>query len=328
MAANLPLGWEAICATIGLISLFITVLVQMAAKAFSLQQLELWAKAEYAQVAVTFLIIAFAVGMVSAGNWVMGEVTGKLALASGNVELKKAAEGHLRDPFKIAKAYIVNGPIRCEDRIYNIVFRINFFVELASSISFDAFGVEGTGGSFALAGPVSLAHYINKAIVYLGIFHYVQYYLLHFSQYTMVQIFLPIGLILRSFAPTRGAGGFVCAFALAFGFVFPITYVLIVAMMPNSSHACTSISAYEEGEKSPCATSYGSAMRVYYEVKMNEEKHAGILEQIKNTITVLYMQALLYPLFALIITFTAMRQGSSLLGADLAEVGRGLLKII
>ena len=43
---------------------------------------------------------------------------------------------------------------------------------------------------------------------------------------------------------------------------------------------------------------------------------------------VFFMQALFYPLAALIITFSFIRQTGSLLGADLAEIGRGLIKII
>ena len=67
--------WVSISTTIAMISFFIAVLLQMVAKAFNLQSLSMWVRGEYAQVAVSFLIIFFAATMVTAGNTVTSYIT-------------------------------------------------------------------------------------------------------------------------------------------------------------------------------------------------------------------------------------------------------------
>ena len=328
---NFP-DWAAICTIIALCSFFITVLLQMVAKAFNLQSLNMWVRAEYAQVAVSFLIIFFAITMVSAGYTVTKGITSQLASASGNIPLNQAiASNSLNNPINIGQAYL-RTLITCEQNIYSLIFIYNYSTEFFSKIGLDVMGVEGIGGGYALGGLVSLFHYMSNNLTYLALFNYVQFYILQFSQFTMVQIFLPIGLILRAFPITRGAGGLVTAFSLGFAFVFPISYVLIVAMMPNTGAACSQItmmnSAATTNPETPCLNNPGSQMKEYYKLKSEKGKLGGIVEFFGSTINVFFLQSLFYPLVALIITFTFIRQTSSLMGADLAEIGRGLMKII
>ena len=327
---NIP-DWAGLCTMVALISFFIVVLLQMVAKAFGLQSLNMWVRAEYAQIAVSFLLIFFALAMVGAGNDVVGDITSDVTAASGNIPLNAAAHQHLRDPSRIGQAYL-DTLTTCESTMYYTIFTLNFFVEFFSKMSLDSTGVEGIGGGFALTGIVSLYHFIANNLVYLALFNYVQYYILQFSQYTMLQIFLPIGLILRAFPVTRGAGGLVTAFALGFAFVFPITYVLIVAMMPNAGAICAQVDLMsadvQATHSDPCLHSTGEQMEKYYQLKSEQGRVRGITTFFEQSLNIFFLQSLIYPTVALIITFTFIRQSSSLMGADLAEIGRGLMKII
>ena len=323
--------WAVLCTTVALMSFFITVLLQMAAKALSLQSLNMWVRAEYAQVAVSFLIIFFALTMLTAGYEVTKNITATLASASGNIPLKDAiANQNLRNPINIGQAYL-HTLITCEQNMYSLIFIYNYPSEFFSKIGLDMMGGEAIGGGYALGGMVSMFHYMNNNLVYLALFNYVQFYILQFSQFTMLQIFLPIGLILRAFPVTRGAGGLVTAFALGFAFIFPICYVLIVAMMPNAGAACsqiTLINSQASSADAPCLNNAGSQMVEYYKLKSEKGRMGGITGFLGETVNVFFLQSMFYPLVALIITFTFIRQTGSLMGADLAEIGRGLLKII
>ena len=339
IAAWLP-DWVAISTSIALISFFIAVLLQMVAKAFSLQGVNMWVRAEYAQVAVSFLIIFFAAAMVAAATGtsggdpgVVGEITANLASASGNIPLNRAIAdpANLGNPTRIGQAYL-RTLTQCEADIYATVFIYNYFTEFFSKVSLDAVGVEAIGGGWALGGFVSLFHYLDNNLVYLALFNYVQYFILQFSQYTMLQVFLPFGLILRAFPVTRGAGGLVTAFALGFAFVFPISYVLIVAMMPNAGAVCSQITVMRDDALSthsdPCLNNQGEQMQKYFQLKAEKGKVNGVISFVQETINIFFLQSMFYPLVALIITFTFIRQTGSLMGADLAEIGRGLIKII
>jgi len=326
--------WVALCTTIALMSFFITVLLQMAAKALSLQGLNMWVRAEYAQVAVSFLIIFFAVVMVTSGKDVANALTANLATASGNIPLTNeiTSSNNLGNPIRIGQAYLLT-LTRCEADIYSAIFIYNFPSEFFSKIGLDAMGVETIGGGYALGGFVSLFHFLNNNLVYLALFNYVQYFILQFSQYTMLQVFLPIGLVLRAFPVTRGAGGLITAFALGFAFVFPICYVLVVAMMPNAGAICSQVHVKilpeaEASHSDPCLNNAGAQMAKYYQLKSETGRMNGIISFLQQSINIFFLQSMFYPLVALIITFTFIRQTSSLMGADLAEIGRGLMKII
>ncbi|MFA6214125.1 MAG: hypothetical protein WC717_02500 [Candidatus Micrarchaeia archaeon] len=325
--------WAGICITVALMSFFITVLLQMAAKALSLQSLNMWVRAEYAQVAVSFLIIFFAVFMVEAGYKVVAEITGVLASASGNIPLNEiinSPSGTLENPIRIGQAYL-HTLLSCERNLYSLIFIYNFSTEFFSKIGLDALGVEAIGGGWALGGLVSLLHFMNNNLVYLALFNYIQFFVLQLSQFTMLQVFLPIGLVLRAFPVTRGAGGLITAFSIGFAFVFPMCYVIIVAMMPNVGAACSQIGVMEgeaRAADAPCLNNPGSQMNEYYRLKSEKGRINGVVAFFGNTINIFFLQSMFYPLVALIITFTFIRQTSSLMGADLAEIGRGLMKII
>ena len=323
--------WAVLCTLIALCSFFITVLLQMVAKAFSLQSLNMWVRAEYAQVAVSFLIIFFALVMVSAGYTVTKGITSALISASGNLPLKDIITNpNINNPINIGQAYL-SKIITCEKNMYSLIFIYNYSTEFFSKIGLDALGIEAIGGGYALGGFVSLFHFFTNNLIYLALFNYVQFFVLQLSQYTMVQIFLPIGLALRAFPVTRGAGGLVTAFALGFAFVFPICYVLIITIMPNTGAVCSQVAVMSGNAATadaPCLNNPGGQMVEYYKLKSEKGKLGGITGFFGDTINIFFLQSMFYPLVALIITFTFIRQTGSLMGADLAEIGRGLIKII
>lgn len=325
------LGWLALAIPIALLSLFVSVLLGMLAKFFGMQNLTMWTHAEYAQVAVSFLLIAFAVGMQTAGCSVVGEVALKVAAASANVNLINAAGGSVADPAQIAKSYILS-LVDCADWVWKGAWVLNSFFEVVSSMSLDVRGAEGIGGSLAFQGKVTLMHYIANNMVYLAVLNFVMYHLLSFSQYTMLPIFLPIGLLLRSFPLTRGAGGLVTAFALGFAFVFPMTFVLITAMMPHSGFVCKQVEAQVTSNQfagfEQCTENIGNQIGLLSEVRGNADELDAATDTLQKVIGVFYLQSVVYPVVCLIITFTFIRQTGSLFGADLAEIGRGLVKII
>jgi len=330
-------GWVPLCILVAVMSLFIAALAHMLGTAFGIPNLVLYAKSEYMQVLATVLIILAALSMVFVGGRISGSIAAQLAAASGNTDFGAIPPGAQADPFTLARAYILQVPVDCMKTIYWAVYYKNIWTELWSSVSFNVGNVEGVSGGFFTAGVVSLAHFAAQNITYLALFQYVQYSLLRFSQYTLLQIFLPIGLVLRAFPITRGVGGLMTAFALGFAFVYPITYVLIVAMMPSNQFACTQVSTNTDFsrqmfgakflEDDPCFNNAGAQTMMGYKVSSDSQRDSGMASLV-HAVNQLYLQAVFYPLVSLIITFTFVRQTGSLFGADLAEIGRGLIKLI
>ena len=320
--------WEFYAGLIALCSFLMVVLLDMAARAFSLQSLSMWVKAEYAQVAVSFLILLFAIAMVTAGNDVMTSVTRSMASSLGNAPLTDIAADYSGNPFKIAKEYISQVLVGCESRLYYTIYSLNVMIAPLGTAGLEIAGFEVVSGRWVLSGPISTFAYVNNTIVQLSVFHYAMYYLLTFSQYTMVQIFLPIGLLLRAFPLTRGAGGLLTAIALSFAFVLPLTYLLILAVMPSNDSICQSLKINTADAETPCYNNRGEIVSKIYEMRGRQGDINKQAEDAVSYVSIMYLQALFYPLVCLIFVFTFIRQTSSLFGADLAEIGRGLVKIM
>ena len=326
------LDWLWLAVPVALLSLFIPVLLSFVARFFGLQPLSMWVKAEYAQAAVSFLVIAFVLAMQTAGCSVVGEVALDVAAASGNVHLVGATgSGTIADPNQIAKGYII-AVTRCADRIWTFAYILNWLPEIVKGMSLDVRGAEAISGGLAFTGIVTVLHYIANGMVYVAVFHFIEYHLLSLAQYTMLPIFLPIGLLLRSFPLTRGAGGLVTAFALGFAFVFPMSLVVINAMMPNVGYACAQVDVKLNdnpfSKMDQCSANVGSQISMLSQLRGNADDLDSLIALLQRTLGLLYLISVVYPTVALIITFTFIRQTGSLFGADLAEIGRGLIKLI
>jgi hypothetical protein len=110
-----------------------------------------------------------------------------------------------------------------------------------------------------------------------------------------------------------------------------MSYAIIVAMMPSADLMCKSLNPSDFavfGRDNPCVNNYGAVIETVYKVKSQSETISGISNYLKSMMGLLFLQALFYPLASLIITITFIRQTGSLFGADLAEIGRGLIKLI
>ncbi|MGC9132122.1 MAG: hypothetical protein ACP5HJ_00530 [Candidatus Micrarchaeia archaeon] len=63
--------------------------------------------------------------------------------------------------------------------------------------------------------------------------------LLKFFAESSITVFLPLGVVLRIFPPTRGAGGMLIAMAFSFFFIFPFVY--LVFYLPSGSNSFASV---------------------------------------------------------------------------------------
>jgi hypothetical protein len=351
-------SWEAFVIMIAMLSFFVTTLLYMLSKAFDIQNLMMWAKGEYLQVGVTFLIAFFAIGFQHAFLSSLMIATSDMWMISmgpyiTNPDILACADPtpppnavDICNPIFIGKAYIAE-VITCQKRVFWTIATINLYHEFAKSISTDIIGVEPLSGGY-LGGPVTFWQLIGGNMVYSIMFNFIQYRFLSLIDVTMLSIFLPIGLLFRAFPLTRGVGGFITAFALGFAFVFPFSYLLMMASLPHVTAWCANagqevmanLAPWEDTSRPPSSTnpsdpnqapSFSNPSDVAvmrYKYQSSENDISLFLDRVTTLIPVLLLQALIFPLVALTVTLTFVRQTGALFGADLAEVGRGLIKLI
>ncbi|MBM3229909.1 hypothetical protein FJZ26_05735 [Candidatus Parvarchaeota archaeon] len=322
--SNVYLGWESLIILASFSTFFLVTLFYMLAYAFNLQNLKKWCKAEYMEVLATLVIALLLIGFIDIGLGATSSFTRNVVNAAG---LSNYGTGSNPSPFDITRGYL-NESIGCIKSVYRVMYAYNFYVEFLEKISQDIGGTEPVAGTWYKAGLVSLFHYLANRVTYVLVFQYFQFRLTDFFEATMLTLFLPVGLILRTFPLTRGVGGFLIALAIGCYIIFPLSYLMIIAIQGNVAGGCNIQNLPVIKPNTICP---GSLPQAYMQLQRENKDINSIADAasvIANYIGTITMQSLFYPLIALIMVFTFVRQTSKLLGADLAELGHGLVKLI
>jgi|GEM_PF-529241 hypothetical protein len=83
-----------------------------------------------------------------------------------------------------------------------------------------------TSPGAGIGGPIkSMLYQINNALAVAFVVNHAQFSVLEFAMYGFVNFYFPIGIILRSFTPTRRLGGSLIALGLGFLLVYPLLTV-------------------------------------------------------------------------------------------------------
>ncbi|MFH1306781.1 MAG: hypothetical protein ABIH83_03980 [Candidatus Micrarchaeota archaeon] len=320
-------------AIIGMISLFIVVLLHMIGHAFNIASLRTWAKGEYLQVIITFLLIAAMLATLNIVWEIMGSVVSELFWSNENLSMKYIEKGFtpdnsLIDPFRFTQSFLKQTMIDCEQTVYWVLYTINFFFRLTGSMGVSTMGLEPLGAWYATLYTSSL-EYIMGHLNFLVLLHWIQIRLLSIMKY-VGPVLIQMGLLLRVFPMSRGAGGLLLAAGFGFFAVYPMSLALLVTLQPPGASFCTEFEPpvymnIENMEEGPDAGMFALA---YYSTVAHENEVVDLIEKAKNFLPLFYMQAAFFPMVALIITFTFIRQTGALFGADLSEIGRGLVKLI
>ncbi|MDE1855976.1 MAG: hypothetical protein KGH49_01940 [Candidatus Micrarchaeota archaeon] len=168
--------------------------------------------------------------------------------------------------------------------------------------------------------------YVAKIVTALLLGITVQGALLSFIAIAAVTAILPIGLILRSFYPTRKLGGFFIAMAIGTYVVLPLSYVFNATLINSYSDLNStnldqiSSSATSIGGQLTGATSANQINGIFPSISGALQSVVGQLDQALSGIMLgvskLIMQVFILPAFSLIITAISVRELSELLGSE------------
>ena len=119
----------------------------------------------------------------------------------------------------------------------NLNYILNMYVDMAASITpyTRPMGIGLISAPLAgLASPLKqLLYNATTALTIAYIINYAQYYTFVFSMDVFLFYYLPIGVFLRSFVPTRRLGGTLIAVALSFLLVYPLLTTLSFILFYN-----------------------------------------------------------------------------------------------
>ncbi len=315
-------GWEAVCLLISVISVIGTAILIMAAKLFSLKELEQGAKAELTFAISTVFIVLFLVLAVNFADSLATE------FAKESSKIIFGREMHANNFWEVSKLYM-NNIYECYLISEKILVSIDAGVSTIARLNFSALMFDPIG-----AYTFGMMHEFIANI--LGLLYYFKwgYKLMiktvDFFFYIGFPILFPTGVALRAFPPTRGTGAYIMAFSIGIYFIFPIAYLLAIGVMQSPFFCPTFFLKFVPLLLDPCETEDINIFGLAFSWVMGNLEFINVFfkEFIPGLLREVCLNLCIFPFVALMITFSFVNSGSSLFGANIPEVGRGLVKLI
>lgn len=321
------------------------------AKLMSNRRLEDWAKSEFLQVLVSaalvgglYFLMAPATGVIIiAFNSLVPDDTVEIpmfgSITDGSVTIQTiSADGCSaissgKIPDETVLCYSFNYLGALSSQIGGLIYRmmlINTIMDIISKISIDVIIIEIT----PLSGISSIVQVFNnmiQSLIFLGMAVNVGIALLYFIAATALNIFLPIGVILRSFFATRRLGGLLIGIAVGLYLVFPLTIALnaiaVESAIPQAftdfAEFCDSVQALnpvtfftEEGDLLSSESWTGYLENFETAVGGFVETMSAIPELMMSIISLLVVQIIFLPILSMVLTIIAIKELASLFGSE------------
>jgi len=354
--------WELTAIICVFISVAFAAIAYMLAAAFKSDEIRKWAKGELFYAFTNVFLIAFILIFMAAIGTKMLLFSNALATVATpgiSTSLQDA------DPI-VLPLYYVDKVTECLRVAYIRNYCFNSILEAVYDIDYKKVGTSiiqkpSTLSNTVGGGIINSAHILSVLLTGLLQIFYVQEHLLYFFNGTMLTIFLPLGIILRTFAPTRGAGNLFIGIAIGFGIVFPLSYGMVLAIQgpqieQTVTHKCgiatsgTTPTPSPKGGVFTCAEMMAgsltaSAILLPFKLVpkipttttlMNYMTFAagsgvmiwGFYEQTMSMAQDILQYAVLYPIIVMGITLTFTRSFTLFLGGDAQDFMKGLSRLI
>ncbi len=326
-------SWQSISMTALMMMFLLVVLAYMLSAMFGSRELKMWAKAEFLQVvASSFFVIALLVlvqAMVISVSQVSNNIASTMSPQPPATIPTPSGPAIVLDwgnPFALSHYYF-DMQINCAKKYYRAIFWVNLILEPMEKAVFPTGGMDEITG-WVLSGPVGIMYWIAHNIDFLLLVNYFQRHLLLFIEDNALKVLLPVGVVLRIMPYTRGAGGVIMAIALGLFFVYPLTYVVILGMMPRSQ--CTAVvpSVYSSDFCESIDPTCAAQIIAFINEQSNFTDTNTFITQVSSDLNMMFISAIVFPIVNFTITLTFIRSILQFLGADVAEMGEGIIKLI
>ncbi|MCD6549735.1 hypothetical protein J7K41_03445 [Candidatus Micrarchaeota archaeon] len=168
---------------------------------------------------------------------------------------------------------------------------------------------------------------------------FLQYFLIELVKFSgyIATFMLPTGIAMRAFPGTRGMGAMFISISLGFLFVFPLSYLMLMyvsGITPSQvqESSLETVPGYEELREVADVTCLDvSTIGTYKDVVFylyQQGKIDSLLDALSGRLEEYFLVVFAYPAAALTITYTFIRSFGMMLGAELGEIGKGLIKLL
>lgn len=348
------MAWEVIALTAAFIPVLIAVLLIMFARIFDFKILEQAGKTELVFAASSVFVVIFLIPLVQYGTQIGKNIALEMyKYTYASCQSSNADCLHYKNitidpntglPIETEATLTINSPIftdpryslielsivymravmYCTEKIGVLAFWISMPAHWISYISQDVFMAYPMGG-WAWGGIAKSADNLLNTIYFMELIYHILIYILRFMDVFALQYILPIGILMRAFPPTRGAGAYVISFSIGVYLIFPLSYLAAVLSAPITTMCVApDIAQPSLGENSKAGLM--AELTIWYHAFQHDI--ISLLSKFSEFTNTLLVQLCFFPFLALTLTMTFMYFSNGLFGANVPEIGRGLIKLI
>jgi hypothetical protein len=308
------------------------------AHAFNMQQLERNSKAEILQALATLLLIFFTITIVQGvESYIIDKVLGKNSYVNCGAEKIPVAvddsdsnSGPTLNLMEVVRCRVIEKAYKLAELQENIYGNARWpFWELSMAISLMGITVFQGNWVDSWYNKVENMRLLNITITTLLIGMNAIIVFINYVEQNMLSVFLPFGLLLRSFYFTRGIGAFFISVALGLYMVFPLIFVLtdpgFVRVPPTSQLKPISL------EASPCYPTFTGVVSAISNIQKgssSDTTSGSVINETIDNIQKMYIFLLLHPFVVLSITLIFIRYMMFLFGGEPYDIMRYVARVI
>ncbi len=304
-------SWSFICIFAVLISMLAHGILYIIGKSIGARGLQRYALTEMIQVSATAVMLIALVGLIIGAFDLTSEMFGGTITCQG----ESIADPIRGDMCRTAEL------MTAANKLYKYAYAASVAAEMKYSLSIYMFGFPIYQGAWNSAWhkEIETLYYLGHTTVELMFFLSAKMFMLKYIQENMLQFFLPLGIILRTFHFTRGIGGFFIAIGIGFYFIYPT----VVFMMDSSFVATTSAPELPDILTTGMCNlpmfgsfSFGSAALESSNIGASAS-NLSLSHNIGSFIANMYTHLLFSNMVAFAMTLTFVRFATTILGGDI-----------
>jgi len=333
------LGWAYTYIPMTLVAVMVAILIHtimlMAGRAFHIRELESFAMSEILQAAATAVIAIFLVTMLEsalgvAGGLIYGEITcGGTTTTITGVETITAGQTTAMDAaYEVIKCRLQERA-KAVAGVQKKIMEDSYWDFMTLNLQASVFGITAFKGEWisSVYERTERMRISNNLATVMLIGLNAQYALAEYLRINLLSIFIPVGVLLRSFYFTRGPGALFMALGIGMYFIFPVMYILLdpgFVKLPQPE------AAPQMPQSHYCYATMSSAVSLISTMQTEGVGSTANLEfgDYRTNLKKSYTALMLHPLIALSLTLVFVRYIMSVLGGDTYELTRMVSKVI
>ncbi|MEM0437842.1 MAG: hypothetical protein QXU54_00920 [Candidatus Micrarchaeia archaeon] len=352
LAQNMPLEWYGIAMSVVMIIAFMLIILYMASKIFSSRTLEMAVRREFFQLAATVLLITFLMAFATTESFIIaGNKDFRDMIGGAAAEQILGKTGYQVNIFDVSYVYLLSS-LKCLKSEYNRLLKLQAYEMIPRM----GVSLNVMGALVPLPIPVILdlatdawgklmvAIMDAEEILWLSLAAYFQINFLQWIEASMVTVYLPLGILLRAFPYTRGGGAAIMGIAISLYFVYPFLLTVLFVNAPPLPDKCSvAVEIVEEEEetvkegKKMCPADPTAIESLIEESQGNKPAGSSGYGKLissdvggfsQDTAGRIRLYAYFYPFVAMVGTFLFARSLTQILGGNIADIGRGMVRVI